>query len=107
MPASRPATAIGAAAGSAMMPAPTPRGVSVAMTARELVERLNLIQASVNAGEAPEVADRLHRAKLRLKEAFEPEQLKAALKDGTPIPTTLEEEVTTLTMEWMQKRGAG
>ena len=76
------------------------------MTARELVERLNLIKASLDAGEAPECAERLHRVKGRLKEAFDAEQLKAALKDDAVIPTTLEEEVTTLTMEWMQKRGA-
>lgn len=77
------------------------------MTARELVERLNLIKASVDAGETPALAERLHAVKARLKEAFEPEALKAALKDDTPIPTTLEEDVTTLTMEWMQARGRG
>ena len=79
----------------------------MAMTAKELVERLNLIKASLDAGEAPECAERLQRVRHRLKEAFDPEALKAALRDDADIPTTLEEEVTTLTMEWMQRRGAG
>ena len=71
------------------------------------MERLNLIKASVDGGETPELGERLHRVKMRLKETFDPEALKAALRDDTDIPTTLEEDVTTLTMEWMQRRGGG
>lgn len=78
----------------------------MAMTARELVERLNLIKASVDGGEAADLAERLHRVKQRLKDTYAPEQLKAALASVDPIPTGLEEEVTTLTMEWMSRRGA-
>ena len=80
------------------------KGGGMAMTAREFVERLNLIKASVDGGESAHLAERLQRVRLRLKETFEPEQLKAALRDDAPIPTPLEEEVTTLTMEWMQSR---
>lgn len=79
----------------------------MAMTARELVDRLNQIKASVDAGETPELAGRLHDVRQRLKAVFEPEALKAALRDDADIPTTLEEDVTTLTMEWMQRRGRG
>lgn len=77
----------------------------MAMTAKELVERLNQIKASVESGETPELDEALRRVKQRLKDAFAPEELKAALRDGTPVPTGLEEDVTTLTMQWMQRRG--
>ena len=80
------------------------RESAMAMTARELVERLNQIKASVDGGETPELDEALRRCKQRLKDAFGPDELKAALKDGTPVPTSLEEEVTTLTMQWMQRR---
>ena len=100
-----------AAPASAMMAAfpdrQIPETAAMAMTARELVERLNLIKASVDSGEAGDLAERLHGVKQRLKSAYAPEQLKAALASDEPIPTPLEEEVTTLTMEWMSRRGAG
>ncbi len=76
------------------------------MKVRELVERLNRVKASVDSGETPDLAGPLQRVRQRLKEAFGPEELKAALRDDVVVPTTLEEDVTTLTMEWMQRRGA-
>ena len=78
----------------------------MAMKVRELIDRLNRIKASVDAGETPDLAEPLQRVRQRLREAFGPEQLKAALKDDLPAPSTLEEDITTLTMEWMQRRGS-
>lgn len=80
----------------------------MAMKIREFVERLNTIKASVKAGEAsPAIQSGLERVTAHLRSAYDSVALKAALAGNDDISTVLEEDLTTLTMEWMRHRGAG
>ena len=77
------------------------------MTARDFVERLNAIKASVKAGEALQVEPALERLTHRLRDEVGPAGLKSLLQSDGEVETSLEEELTTLTMAWMQHRGSG
>ena len=80
----------------------------MAMTVRDFVERLNQVKASAKHGEAtPEIEERLHALTERLRQAYTPDQLKAALSGHDEVPTALEESMTTLFMLWLQHRGHG
>jgi hypothetical protein len=79
----------------------------MAMTARDFVEQINAIKASVKSGECtPQIEADLDRLKDRLRTSLTPEELKAALASNAEIPTGLEEDLTTLTMAWMHHRGS-
>ena len=80
----------------------------MAMKIREFVERLNTIKASVKSGEtSPAIQTDLDRVTDHLRSTYDPAALKAALATDADISTVLEEDLTTLTMEWMRHRGAG
>jgi hypothetical protein len=79
----------------------------MAMTARDFVERMNAIKASVKNGECtPQIEGDLDKLRERLKHSFTPDALKAALASDTEVPTPLEEDLTTLHMAWMHHRGS-
>ena len=77
----------------------------MSMTARDMVEQLNAIKASVKSGETPALAEGLAKLQKRIKETFDPEILKAMIQEDADVDTGIEEELTTLKMEWMRQRG--
>lgn len=78
----------------------------MAMKVRAFVDRLNAVKASVKAGEgSPEIEAGLARVVAHLKQALSPEELKALIASDGEVSTILEEDLTTLTMEWMRHRG--
>lgn len=80
----------------------------MAMKIREFVERLNTIKASVKAGEmSPAIQADLERVTAHLRSTYDAAAFKAAVAADADISTVLEEDLTTLTMEWMRHRGAG
>jgi hypothetical protein len=80
--------------------------VGMSMRTREFVERINAIKASLKHGEAPSLAEPLQRLQQRVRDTWNPDELKALLQQDAEVPTGLEEEMTTLTMEWMRQRGS-
>jgi hypothetical protein len=78
----------------------------MAMSARDFMERLQQVKAGVQKGEAtPEVEAKLAQLAQAVRTSWAPDDLKAALAANSPVPTSLEEMMTTLFMSWMSTRG--
>ena len=79
----------------------------MAMKIREFVERLNTIKASVKAGEvSPVIQADLDRVTAHLRSFYDAAAFKAAVAEDADVSSVLEEDITTLQMEWMRHRGA-
>jgi hypothetical protein len=80
----------------------------MAMRARDFADRLREVKSGVQAGiDDPELHDSLLRVSELFKRTCSPEAFKQMLADDREVDSGLEEEMTTLWMRFVRRRGVG